>query len=252
VGLGDYFDNTVDYYNAIRLDTEYPLIAGIDPPLTLERLKEEKMVRSAAPPDVLFDPFEGLQFGSPTGKIEFYAEKLHGLGLALPKYLPVLESPVIDGNSKHPYQFFTGRQRFFMQSMFTDDPLMVDMSGGRPTARMNPTDAKAEGLRDHDKIEVFNDRGHVVLELRVEEAIPPGTVQVWFGWRKRQFEEGTYAEMLIPNSDDIVINDVADQWFDDFVAAGNIVSGMAAGSLALEIGAWDTFWDCACAVRKAS
>ena len=34
--------------------------------------------------------------------------------------------------------------------------------------------------------------------MRLRTAIPPGTVQVWFGWRARAFEEGTYSELLVP------------------------------------------------------
>lgn len=248
VGLGEYFDKTTEEWNSIRLQTDYPLVAALEPKLDYERLKKEKMVRTLAPTEPRFDPFAGLKFSTPTGRIEFYAERLAGLGVALPAYKPCLESPVIDGNEKHPYQLFTGRQRFFMQSMFTDDPLTVALSGGEPATRMNPADALAEGLKDGDKVEVYNDRGHVVTALHLDEAVPPGTVHVWFGWRRRQFEEGTYAEMLIPLSDVSTVDAVADKWWDDWIAQGGIVDPALDTNSSLT-GAWDTLWDCACAIR---
>jgi molybdopterin-containing oxidoreductase family molybdopterin binding subunit len=249
VGLGEYFTMTEDEYNEIRLQTEYPLIKDLDPPLTLERLKKEKMVRTLAPEYPKFDPYAGLQFTSPTGKLEFYAERLVPMDCALPKYMPVAECPVIDGNEAFPYQLFTGRQRFFMQSMYTDDPLMVELSGGEPAARMNPRDAAHEGLKDGDKVEVYNDRGHVIVKLRIDEAIPPGTVQVWFGWRKRQYEEGTYAELTVPASSDEVVDELAEHWWNDWLATGKKPANTILDFEGFETGSWDTFWDVACAVR---
>ena len=41
VGLGEYFDKTAEEWIQIRIDTDYPLIKNIDPPLTYERLKKE-------------------------------------------------------------------------------------------------------------------------------------------------------------------------------------------------------------------
>jgi molybdopterin-containing oxidoreductase family molybdopterin binding subunit len=249
VGLGEYFDKTTEEWIALRLETDYPLITGLQPKLSYERLKQEKMVRTLAPEYPKFDPTAGLNFFTPSGRIEFYVEQLAPLGFALPKYTPCMESPVIDGNPTHPYQLFTGRQRFFMQSMFTDDPITIALSGGKPATRMNPADALKEGLKDGDKVEVYNDRGHVVSDLRLDEAVPPGTVHVWFGWRRRQFEEGMYSEMIIPLSDASTIDAVAQKWWSDWLA----VRGEPDGSLtpdAILTGAWDTMWDCACAVRR--
>ena len=248
VGLGEYFDKSSEEWIAERLKTPYPLIAGIQPPLTYERLKQEKMVRMVAPENPKFDPFTSLRFPTRTGRIEFYNEQLVGVGFELPKYFPCHESPVINGNDAMPYQLFTGRQRFFMQSMFTDDPITIKLAGGNPAVRMNPADAIKEGFVDGQKIEVYNDRGHVVLDLKVDEAVPSGTVHVWFGWRRRQFEEGMYNEMLVPLSDAATVNELAEQWWQDFIAVRG-KPDTATTPDAILSGAWDTLWDCACNVR---
>ena len=57
--IDHYFTKTAEEWIQVRLDTDYPLIANIDPPLTYERLKKEKRVRAATPPfnwlyDLLF------------------------------------------------------------------------------------------------------------------------------------------------------------------------------------------------------
>jgi molybdopterin-containing oxidoreductase family molybdopterin binding subunit len=197
-----------------------------------------------------FDPLAGLKFETATGRMEIYAEKLADLGHGFAKYFPPMESPVIDeNNEKYPYQFFTGRQRFFMQSMYTDDPMMVELSGNVPSARINPIDAARENIKDGDKVDVYNDRGHVVAIMRLDEAIPPKTIQVWFGWRQRQFEEGTYSELLVPLGDDVTLNYLSDRWWSDWSDIAPMETAYSGGATTAT-GAWDTIWDCACALRK--
>jgi len=250
VGLGEYFDKTTEEWLEIRLQSTFPMITEIKPPLTMERLKKEKLVRAAVP-EPPYDPYASRKFPSQSGRIEFYVERLADLGDAFARFSPTLEVP--DGIRENPYtyHFFTGRQRFFMQSLFTDDPWMVKLSGGKPTARMNPLDAAKEGLKDGDFIECFNQRGKVRATLRLDEAIPPGTVQVWFGWRARAFEEGTYSELLVPLGGPETINALARRWWQNIEEEGK-VGNMLAGGESVLAGAWDTIWDCACDVRKVN
>jgi trimethylamine-N-oxide reductase (cytochrome c) len=42
--------------------------------------------------------------------------------------------------------------------------------------RVNPADAAARGVADGDLVEMFNDRGAVVLAARLSQRVPPGTV----------------------------------------------------------------------------
>jgi molybdopterin-containing oxidoreductase family molybdopterin binding subunit len=252
LGMGEWFDKSTEEWIEMTLNTDYPLVAKVDPPITLERLKKEKCIRSLAPTDPPFDPTAGMVFATKSGRIEFYNEQLKHLGFELPRYIPPIESPVIDNNNKeYPYQLFTGRQRFFMQSMFTDDPINVQLSGGEPATRINPADAAKEGLKDGDKVEVYNQRGHVVTKLCLDEAVPSGTIHVWFGWRRRHFEKGMYNEMLIPLGDISTIDAVANQWWNDLVDS---LGGYADTGTNFELilsGAWDHMWDCACNIRKA-
>jgi anaerobic selenocysteine-containing dehydrogenase len=248
VGLGEFFDKTTEEWLEIRLQSPFPMISGITPPLTMERLKKEKMVRANSP-EAPYHPFDVLKFPTPSGRIEFYSEQLADMGEALAKYRPALD--VGKDVEKHPYQFFTGRQRFFMQSLFTDDPWMVKLSGGQPTARMNPVDAEKESIKDGDVVECFNQRGMVKAIMRLDEAVPPGTVQVWFGWRKRQFEKGTYSELLVPLGGRETIDGLADRWWDSIVTTGKVAPFLAGGE-SLIAGAWDTIWDCVCDVRKVN
>ena len=251
VGLGDYFDKTTDEWLQIRLNSEWPFIAAIDPPLTLERLEEENMVRAAVPP-MKYDPFSELAFSTPSGRMEFYSERLAPIGHQIAGYYEPYEVPttkLLDTGEEYPYQYFTGRQRFFMQTMFREDPLMAEMAGGKPVARVNPLVAEQEGLKTGDLVEVYNQRGHVQVPVKIDEAIPPGTVQVWYGWRSADYEKGAFSELLVPISDPSTITEAADLWWNHVVSEGGIgVFNM--GSVTPISGCWDTLWDCACAIKK--
>lgn len=256
LGLGEYFDKTAEEWLDIRLQIDDPMVKNIEPPLTMERLKKEKMVRAATPP-IDWDPFLGMDFATPSGRLEFYCERLVPVGAQLARYTEPLEVPTVASreagkNEEYPYQFFSGRQRFFMQSMFTDDPVMVALSGGKPTARINPVDAKREGIKDGDKVEVYNQRGHVIATMRLDEAIPPGTIQVWFGWRHSQFEEGMYSELLVPLGGHETLNDVAQHWWKQIEESGGVRCNVYTASEGAFTGAWDTIWDCACNIRKVA
>jgi anaerobic selenocysteine-containing dehydrogenase len=246
VGLGEHFDKTAEEWLELRLQS--PMVQSVTPPVTIERLKKEKRIRANVP-ETPFDA-SAFGFGTPSGRWEFYVEELAVVDEALARYMPPLEVRP-EKMVKHPYHFFTGRQRFFMQSLFTDDPLMIKLSGGQPLARMNPLDAMKEGVKDGDTIECFNQRGKVKATARLDEAIPPGTVMVMFGWRQRQFEEGTYSELLVPLGGRETLDDLSNRWWDIVVQHGKVGS-MFAGAESAAAGAFDCIWDCVCDVRKAN
>lgn len=254
LGLGEYFEGrTAEDWIDMRLNTPYPFIANIEGGVNVERLKKEKMVRAAVPP-IPWDPFLGMKFPTPTGHMEFYSSRLVEIGAPMAYYHEPYEVPTVaslaNGTAKHPYQFFSGRQRFFMQSMFSDDPVMAHLSGDKPTGRINPIDAEREGIKDGDKCEVYNERGHCIVEMRLDNAMPPGTLQVWFGWRKRAFKDGgMYSELLVPLGDADTIDEAAQFWWDCTVADG-AVGPLLGGAYSGMAGAWDTIWDCACDIRK--
>lgn len=113
---GEYFDKTGPERIDVRLDTDYPLVAYIQPKVTYARLKEEKIISSVAP-EFLWNPWRDPNevFPNETGRFEIYAERLKDLGLAI---LHPIEPNYLGKDPDHPYQLFTGRQRFFMQSSF--------------------------------------------------------------------------------------------------------------------------------------
>lgn len=246
VGLGEYFDKTIPEWIDVRLATDYPPIASLEPKVDYARLKAEKMIRINVPAEPKFDPYLDKTFDTETGRMEFYAERLLEFGLEMTKPLPPYK---INSSTEYPYQLFTGRQRFFMQSSFTDDPLTIKLSGDTPSTRINPIDARELDLTIDDKVEVYNDRGHVVTRLEIDESVPAGTIHVWFGWRRHQFEEGTYAEITTQCSNQETSGPVQRKWFEDWIATGHDVN-TGVDFISAEIGSTDAYWDSYCNIRK--
>lgn len=247
VGLGEYFDKTGPEWIEARLDSDFMFLSALEPKVTYERLKKEKMIRTAAP-EMLCDPYMNPDEVMPneSGRIEIYAERLLDFDLAITHPLDTFH---MGKHPEYPFQLFTGRQRFFMQSSFTDDPINVELSGKTPATRLNPIDARSLGLLDGDKVEVYNDRGHVVTRLEVDECVPAGTVHVWFGWRRRQFEEGTYAEMVHQCPNKVSSGPLQDKWWADWLENGHSPNVFVDQQSAL-VGSVDCYWDSYCNIRR--
>ncbi len=191
VGLGQYFQFTAQDYIEMLLDSDHPSVAGITP----ERLEKEKIVRvnfPATPPV----PFADKVFPTPSGRIEFYQERLAEFGEELPIHKESLESPRSSPLAqKYPLTFFTVKWHTRSHSLLANVDWMQEIA---PEAllHINPVDARKRGIKDDDVVVAFNDRGKVKIKARLNEAFPPGVVNVYHGWWPEHFIEGHFNDLL--------------------------------------------------------
>jgi anaerobic selenocysteine-containing dehydrogenase len=197
LGLGEYFDKTVDEWMEFRLNSTDPSIAEIRPPLTLERLKKEKIILAHGQEGVVH-PFLDKKFPTPSGRIEFYNEELVPAGDALPVFREQLESPRSGLAEKYPLLFYTANNKFFVHSIFANDPLMLECCETEPHLRINPQDAKRRNVGHGDVVRVYNGRGSCTVKASVTEEVPPGVVHLPHGWWPSQYREG-HVQNLIPS-----------------------------------------------------
>jgi len=258
VGLESYFNRTTEEWLKICLDSQDPAFSGVNPPLTLERLKKEKMVRLNVP-TTPYDPFAELGFLTPSGRFEFYSEDFLKSDEAMAKWVP----PLIHTSKRRefPLHLFVARHRVFMQTQFTDFPDLRELAGEKPWMRINPVDAKDRGIRDDEIVEVFNDRGKLRVNVRLSEAVPPGLVQMWFGYQAAEYIEGSPTSLQVPcgtmeNFDETVRN-----WLDVVKKTSLPLPGEAPSVERWPetmngdykyVGGWDLIFDNYCEVRKIS
>jgi molybdopterin-containing oxidoreductase family molybdopterin binding subunit len=131
-----------------------------------------------------------LSFGTPSRKIELYAEQLYEDGEALPIYLPPIEAPVTPGEKKYPLTLVNGHSRFRTHSMFANVQTLLDLNP-EPLVDIHPIDADKRNIKTGDYVTVFNDRARTTLKARVTEGVKPGVADITEGWWIEQFKEGS-------------------------------------------------------------
>jgi molybdopterin-containing oxidoreductase family molybdopterin binding subunit len=197
LGLGEHFQKTIGEWIEVRLNSNHPSITGIQPPITLERLKQEKIIRANVPTRPL-QPLLDKKFPTPSGRIELYNEEFVEDGDALPVFREQLESPRSSLAKRYPLVFNTANNIFFVHTAFANDPLIQKSYLKEPHLSINPTDAGERKIFDGDTVTAYNDRGSCTLKALVTDAVPPGVVHVPHGWWPRQFIEG-HLQDLIPS-----------------------------------------------------
>ena len=157
------------------------------PHITMERLLADGPMSLDLPKP--FAPFAQGHFETPSGKCEFYSQRMADLGLdPLPGYTPPHEDPH-SGNSPYPLQMISPPEPAFLNSSFANlAPNQRD--SGQPKLRIHPLDAKLREIVSHSKVRVFNDRGSFKALALVEETVSPGVVVSHGIWWNKHTTDG--------------------------------------------------------------
>ena len=180
--LGDYFENSDEQLIKSLLSIGYPAEMGI----TMEKLKQGPVKAPLRPNMPVFMTL--------SGKMEFYSEKLVGLGEQLPGYKEPFESVRNPLSQKYPLSYMTTHTRFRTHSTLANVKRLRELEP-EPLLQMNPADAQSRGINDMDIVRAFNDRGAMKLKVNVSEAMQPGVVNVNQGWWPEDFVEGTHQQL---------------------------------------------------------
>jgi len=118
-------------------------------------------------------------FKTPSGKIEIFSPRLWAMNKpdeipAIPKYIPAWEGPEDPLREKYPLQCIGPHYKRRVHSTFDNVPWMEEAA--RQELWINPEDAEKRGIRNGDKVKVFNDRGAVITYAKVTPRIMPGVV----------------------------------------------------------------------------
>ncbi|UCH95550.1 MAG: molybdopterin-dependent oxidoreductase, partial [Candidatus Aminicenantes bacterium] len=151
------------------------------PGLSLEQLKKGPVLA----PGTQEVAFSDLKFPTPSGKIELVSkEASERWGLdPLPVYSEPIESVrrPSQESKKYPLYFMTPNTKNRTHSQFNNLKLIRQFSP-QPFLEMNPEDAAQRGIQTKDKVRVFNDRGSLELEARIDFSMKNGCVSVTNGW----------------------------------------------------------------------
>jgi anaerobic selenocysteine-containing dehydrogenase len=158
------------------VDWNDPRLAGID----LAGLRERGWARLAVPAA----PFAEGGFPTPSGKCEFYSERLAAQGLdPLPDWVPPHESAASapERARRFPLALITPPARNFLNSSFVNvDSLRA--AEREPGCEMHAGDAAARGIADGALVELFNDRGAFLARAKLSDRVRQGLVVAWGVW----------------------------------------------------------------------
>lgn len=163
------------------LNTDHVRMQGV----TFDALMEHGWVRLNVPKP--YAPFANGEFLTPSGKCEFYSERLEKMGFdPLPTYIPPYESIERDPElvARWPLTLISSPAHQFLNSTFVNvDKLR--RSVGHPECIVHPDDAAPREIRAGDEVEIRNGRGAFKAVARVEDGIRRGVVwapSIW--WTK--------------------------------------------------------------------
>lgn len=126
---------------------------------------------------------------TPSGKIELYSEKIASFHYEdCPPHASWLAPVEWLGSSKaqaHPLHLLTPQPADKLHSQFDPSSLsQKEKINARSILCMHPHDAKNRGLKNHDLVRVFNERGACLAGVQYEENLKPGVITIstgaWF------------------------------------------------------------------------
>ena len=125
---------------------------------------------------------------TPSGKIELFSEDLEArFGYGVPRFEPVPQTApfvlISPSSAKRTNATFGG-------CAASDGPEVVEI---------NPSDAAAKGVKDGERIKLWNDRGAVSLTAMVSDAVRPGVLYSPKGTWIRTSDTGRTVNALIPS-----------------------------------------------------
>src|SRR4051812_21216148 len=140
-----------------------------------------------------FAPFAQGGFPTPSGKCEFYSAALEKQGVdPLPFYNPPAEVADEALAARFPLAFISPPARHFLNSSFANLARFREFER-EPHLDMHSDDAAVRGIRDGDRVRVFNDRGGYMLKARVNGKPRRGVVVAPSVWWKKYAPDGCNA-----------------------------------------------------------
>lgn len=164
--------------------------------VTWEKLLTDGFARLNLPQP--YAPFAVGGFPTPSGKCEFYSERM-----ALDGYdpLPAYTAPAWQGQPPgRGLVCISPPAHFYLNTTFG----IVDRlraRAGEPLAQLHPADAVVRGITSGDNVRVCNELGEVVLKAEVTENVVQGTVLAPGVWWAKHSPDGRNINQVTPQDE---------------------------------------------------
>lgn len=181
LGIAEADDPSVFPVSDAEVDAYLDRMLAPFPSITRELLREAPML-APGNQEIAFADFI---FPTPSGKVELASDEAAGRWhvSVLPDYTEPIESVRRDDPDLAPYplHLLTPNTKNRIHSQF-GNLRMIRQFDPRPFVSIGPDDARARGIRDGAIVRVFNARGSLTLEARIDHGLKAGCVCITNGW----------------------------------------------------------------------
>jgi anaerobic selenocysteine-containing dehydrogenase len=170
------------------LDSPHERMQGV----TFEALREHGWMRLNVPRP--FVPYAEGHFPTPSGKVEFYSDRLAGMGIdPLPTYTPPLELPETAPElaARFPLVLISSPRHYFLNTTFVNIESL--RKNAEPECVLHVSDAERRGISEGARVVVSNDRGEFTAIARIGEQVREGVVWAPSIWWAKLSPDGTNA-----------------------------------------------------------
>ncbi|HHV63521.1 MAG TPA: molybdopterin-dependent oxidoreductase [Peptococcaceae bacterium] len=182
LGFGEAFDKTPEELIEVCLKG-----TGI----TLEQLKKGPVLATPDP----YIPYKDGIFKTPTKKAELFVPMWKSKGFN-PVVTYIRPNEFIYGDrqlaAKYPLMAVQRKINRTIHSTFGTLPWICEATGSTPHVLIHPEDAAARGIKDGDRVVVYNDRGEHRCVADVKAHIKKGIVALENGWWEQQGGSSSY------------------------------------------------------------
>ncbi|WP_256967784.1 molybdopterin dinucleotide binding domain-containing protein [Commensalibacter intestini] len=120
--------------------------------------------------------------GTPSGKIEIYSINIEKMQYDDCPPHPTWMEPIerLGGpTTKYPLHIASNHPIYRLHSQLCGTKLREKYAiGDREPCWINPKDAKARGLKEGDIARAFNDRGQILVGIKITDVIRPGVIRI--------------------------------------------------------------------------
>lgn len=185
------FRESVDELIDVALASGNPRLRGIGraalekhPSIRLNFQAADIAGEGASATEAPFLPFARGNFHTASGKALLYNEALKAQGLdPVAQFEPSAESRHGKQNRQWPLELLARKADNFLNSTFSNLPSIAALEEP-DLLEMHPADAQKRGIANGNQVRVFNHRGSVHLQAKINGAVQPGVVAARLQWAK--------------------------------------------------------------------
>ncbi len=121
-----------------------------------------------------------------TGRQQFYID--HDWYLEAGEAMPVHKAPP-GASSDLPLRINGGHNRWSIHAIWRDHELMLRLQRGEPACFMSPVDCAGRGIKDGDRVRVYNHAGEFEAMVKISRGTAAGEIMLYHAWEPYQFKD---------------------------------------------------------------